>query len=110
MEPEGLEQAHLMQLPRGDVSTAGAQRGQGGTNWQTWSRDRMQPGQWFRRELQAGLGQRRDWSKSSLTEAHKAHCICAFKAKVLMFPLWLSRLRTQHSVHEGAGSIPGLAQ
>ena len=24
------------------------------------------------------------------------------------FPLWLSRLRTQHSVCEDAGSIPGL--
>ena len=26
------------------------------------------------------------------------------------FPLWLSGLRTQHSVHEDVGSIPGLAQ
>ena len=26
------------------------------------------------------------------------------------FPLWVSRLRTQHSVGEDAGSIPGLAQ
>ena len=28
----------------------------------------------------------------------------------LEFPLWLSRLSTQHSVHEDAGSIPGLDQ
>ena len=26
------------------------------------------------------------------------------------FPLWLSRLRTQHNVPEDAGKIPGLAQ
>ena len=26
------------------------------------------------------------------------------------FPSWLSRLRTQHSVHKDVGSIPGLAQ
>ena len=26
------------------------------------------------------------------------------------FPLWLSKLRTQYSVHEDAGSIPGLTQ
>ena len=26
------------------------------------------------------------------------------------FPLWLSRLRTQHSVHEDEGLIPGLTQ
>ena len=26
------------------------------------------------------------------------------------FPLWLSRLRNQHSVCENAGSIPGLSQ
>ena len=26
------------------------------------------------------------------------------------FPLWLSGLRTLHSVHEDAGLIPGLAQ
>ena len=26
------------------------------------------------------------------------------------FPLWFSGLRIQHSVHEDAGSIPGLTQ
>ena len=26
------------------------------------------------------------------------------------FPLWLSRLQTQHCIHEDAGSIPGLTQ
>ena len=26
------------------------------------------------------------------------------------FLLWLSRLRTQHSIHEDMGSIPGLTQ
>ena len=26
------------------------------------------------------------------------------------FPLWLSGLRTQHSVHENVGSIPSLTQ
>ena len=25
-------------------------------------------------------------------------------------PLWLSGLRTRHTVHEDAGSVPGLAQ
>ena len=28
----------------------------------------------------------------------------------LEFPLWLTRLRTQHNVHEDVGSIPGLTQ
>ena len=32
------------------------------------------------------------------------------KSQVGEFPLWLSGLRTHHSVHEVAGSIPGLAQ
>ena len=27
-----------------------------------------------------------------------------------MFPLWLSKLRTKHSVYENAGLIPDLAQ
>ena len=26
------------------------------------------------------------------------------------FPLWLGGLRTQHSVHEAVGLVPGLAQ
>ena len=30
--------------------------------------------------------------------------------KILEFPLWLSRLRTHHSVREDVGLIPGLAQ
>ena len=30
--------------------------------------------------------------------------------EILEFPLWLSGLSTQNSVHEGVGSIPGLAQ
>ena len=29
------------------------------------------------------------------------------KVKILEFVLWLSRLRSQHSVREDAGSIPG---
>ena len=29
---------------------------------------------------------------------------------LLEFPLWLSGLRTQHSLHEDMGSIPGLIQ
>ena len=28
----------------------------------------------------------------------------------LEFPLWLSGLRTQHSIYEDASSIPGLTQ
>ena len=32
------------------------------------------------------------------------------KEAKLEFPLWLSRLRTQHSVREDVGSIPGHAQ
>ena len=28
----------------------------------------------------------------------------------LEFPLWLTGLRTRHTVHEDVGSIPGLAQ
>ena len=33
-----------------------------------------------------------------------------FKYKRVEFPLWLSGLRTQHSVREDLGSIPGLVQ
>ena len=32
------------------------------------------------------------------------------KEFILEFPLWLNRLRTRCSIHEDAGSIPGLAQ
>ena len=32
------------------------------------------------------------------------------KTKYVEFTLWLSRLRTQHSLPEDVGSIPGLAQ
>ena len=32
------------------------------------------------------------------------------KRKRLEFPLWLSELRTRHSISEVAGSIPGLTQ
>ena len=28
----------------------------------------------------------------------------------MVFPLWFSRLRTQHSVPEDVGSMPGMAQ
>ena len=31
-----------------------------------------------------------------------------FLENLWVFPLWLSRLRTQHSVREDGGSIPGL--
>ena len=37
----------------------------------------------------------------------------SFNSKILKiheFPLWLSRLRTQLSIQEDLGSIPGLAQ
>ena len=33
-----------------------------------------------------------------------------FKFKLREFPLWLSGLRTQHSVHEDVGLILGLVQ
>ena len=33
-----------------------------------------------------------------------------FKYKRVEFPLWLSGLRTQHSVREDLGSIPGLVR
>ena len=36
--------------------------------------------------------------------------IARFKLLVLEFPLWLSGLRTQHSVHKDAGLVPRLAQ
>ena len=32
------------------------------------------------------------------------------KEKETRVPVWLSGLRTQHSIHEDVGSIPGLAQ
>ena len=36
---------------------------------------------------------------------------CYWKSFIVEeFPLWLSRLKTWHSVHEDGGSIPGLAQ
>ena len=35
--------------------------------------------------------------------------VCS-KRSSLEFLLWLSRLRTRHSIHEDAGSIPGLTQ
>ena len=41
------------------------------------------------------------------------HCSLSMslkKKELEEFPLWFSRFRTQHSVHEDAGSIPGLAQ
>ena len=33
-----------------------------------------------------------------------------FKIQEVEFPLWPSRLRTQHIVHEDVGSIPDLTQ
>ena len=33
-----------------------------------------------------------------------------YSRNVHKFPLWLSRSRTQHSVHEDEGSIPDIAQ
>ena len=38
------------------MDSGGAQRGEGNVNWQTWSRDRKQFGQWLGRKLQAGPG------------------------------------------------------
>ena len=35
---------------------------------------------------------------------------CIFLKAVMEFSLWLSGLRTQHSVHEDVGSIAGLNQ
>ena len=39
-----------------------------------------------------------------------AESLIQLNANISESPLWLSGLRTQHSVHENAGSIPGLAQ
>ena len=38
------------------------------------------------------------------------HDIIQFSKPMEELLLWLSRLRTQHSIHEGTGSIPGLPQ
>ena len=36
--------------------------------------------------------------------------MCELKSDIQEFPLWLSRLRTQHNLPEDAGSIPVLVQ
>ena len=49
-----------------------------------------------------------------LDERNRTEKAIAIKKIIIItikeLPLWLSRLRTQHSVHEDAGSIPGLSQ
>ena len=45
-----------------------------------------------------------------ITFADNLNSLLGFKKKVLEFPLWLNRLRTQHSVCEDVGSILGLTQ
>ena len=42
------------------------------------------------------------WGKRGGGYEHRKEC--------LEFPLWLSKLRTRHSVHEDVSSNPGLAQ
>ena len=55
-----------------------------------------------------------DRCKAKVREMEEACSFLAafwlFKMPSEEFPLWLSRLRTQHSVHEDVGLIPGLAQ
>ena len=44
-------------------------------------------------------------------EKLKANIILVLKSlQKLVYPWWLSRLRTRHRVQEDAGSIPGLTQ
>ena len=46
---------------------------------------------------------------SSLSQIQAVH-VAWLRDKAQEFPLWLSRLRAQHSVYEDVGLIPGLAQ
>ena len=52
------------------------------------------------------------WPMSSSGDVSGFLSRCLLKAflSAQPFPLWLSGLRTRHSVHEDVGSIPGLAQ
>ena len=47
---------------------------------------------------------------SAQLEYRKGNLLVLCENKDQEFPLWLSRLRTQHSVSEDAGLIPDLAQ
>ena len=51
-------------------------------------------------------------ASADLTHSGECSCISFIggKKKKSEFPLWLSRPRTSHSVHEDVGSIPGLSQ
>lgn len=64
MEQEELEEAYLIQLIFGFLEEVWAlrraQRGEGGVNWQTWSRDKKQLVH-LRWELQARPGKSAGW-------------------------------------------------
>ena len=58
-----------------------------------------------------GIGEA-EWSlpRVPATSDPNSHNLGRLKIEVVEFLLWLSGLRTQYSVHEDAGLIPGLAQ
>ena len=54
------------------------------------------------------MGQIEGWMTEGL---EVRDCVFPYHEDLLReFPLWLSGLRTQHSLHEDVGLVPGLAQ
>ena len=61
-------------------------------------------------QLKSELGAREAKGRQLHAQAPCAKELLPSRTTALEFPLWLSRLKTWHSVYENAGSTPGLTQ